>query len=124
MNVQMSDAVAKTVQPARQKISLKPVDPIQHIASFALRFSVDKTSSVLHEMQQIPNCEIAHYDEHGHAILLFETEDSAAISDAHSALTNLDGVMNVNLVYHHMEDIKELDAVVSTEQEKASDHSA
>jgi len=122
VNIQMEDAMVKTVQPPRQKVILKPIDPIQHIASFALRFAVEKNASVLSNMQQIPDCEVAHYDDQGHAILVFETEDSRAISDAHSELTKLDGVMNVNLVYHHMEEIKELDAVVPTEEEKASDH--
>lgn len=122
MNVQMVDAVAKTVEPVRQKISLKPVDSIQHIASFALRFAVGKTHSVLQGMQHIPDCEVAHYDDQGHAILLFETNDSAAISEAHSRLNKLDGVMNVNLVYHHMEEIEELDAVASEEGGNASDY--
>jgi nitrate reductase NapAB chaperone NapD len=115
------DANGERQKPSEsERIKVTDVDAIRHIASFALRFSPEKYTSVVKSIDLISSCEIAHCDAHGYAILVFETPESAVISEAHSTLSQLDGVLNVNLVYHHMEDCQELDAVITQEEESDS----
>lgn len=120
MSAEPEADVVKQKPAELERIAVTDADAVQHIASFALRFSPEKYSTVVDDLARIASCELAHCDVHGYAILVFETPDSAVISEAHSTLSQLDGVLNVNLVYHHMENCEELDAVITQEEESGS----
>ncbi|KZY71219.1 hypothetical protein A3742_00005 [Oleiphilus sp. HI0071] len=120
MNAEPKVRGARLKPSESNRIKVHDVDAVRHIASFALRFTPEKHSTVVDDLARIASCEIAHCDNDGHAILVFETPDSVVISEAHSALSRLDGVLNVNLVYHHMESSEELDAAITQEEESGS----
>ena len=98
-------------------IPLKSEETLVHIASFAARVTSHELSAFQDLIQSIEGCELAHIDEHGHAILLVEAEDSHEITELHKRLSVQPGVMNINLVYHHVEELDELDSLVTVQGE-------
>jgi len=98
------------------KIPVNIVDDIAHIASFAVRFLPRAEQSLRSTVLGIPNCEIAYQDDQGSAVILLEASDNQLITEAHKVLGAVDGVLNINLVYHHAEEKHELDSIVATEE--------
>jgi periplasmic nitrate reductase NapD len=74
-----------------------------HIASFIVTARSERIASVIDVALKLPLTELA-VQEGERLVLVMEGERRGDIMDRVDALRDLEGVITVNLVYHHAED--------------------
>jgi periplasmic nitrate reductase NapD len=74
-----------------------------HIASFIVTARPERIAAVIDAVLKLPQTELAVH-EGARLVLVMEGEHRGEIMDRVDALRDLEGVITVNLVYHHAED--------------------
>jgi periplasmic nitrate reductase NapD len=74
-----------------------------HIASFIVMVRPEREASIVQAIQSLPQTEVVVH-ENGRIVLVMEGEHRGEMMDRVDAIQALDGVITVNLVYHHAEE--------------------
>ena len=80
----------------------------QHISSLVLLHRPEAMPAIETLVEAHAALEIAVHGDY-RCVVLCETEDQRALMDCIDALQALPGVLNVSLIYHHVESLSELD---------------
>jgi periplasmic nitrate reductase NapD len=89
-----------------------------HIASFIVMARPERVVDIMDFIVKLPQTELAA-QEGGRLVLVMEGERRAAIMDRIDALRDVDGVVTVNLVYHHAEDRESLEEEIQDDRHTA-----
>jgi periplasmic nitrate reductase NapD len=89
-----------------------------HIASFIVMARPERAVDIVDFIVKLPQTELAA-QEGGRLVLVMEGARRGDIMDRIDALRDLDGVITVNLVYHHAEDKDSLDEEVPHDRHTA-----
>jgi periplasmic nitrate reductase NapD len=75
-----------------------------HIAGLAVLTRSEQFADVKAELATLPGVEVPVADPAGKLVVVLEAADEAVILSAIQQIHAIDGVLTVNLVYHHCED--------------------
>jgi nitrate reductase NapD len=89
-----------------------------HIASFIVTARPERIAAVIDAALTLPQTELAVH-EGAKLVLVMEGERRGDIMDRVDALNDIDGVITVNLVYHHAEDKDSLEEELHHERHTA-----
>jgi periplasmic nitrate reductase NapD len=89
-----------------------------HIASFIVTARPERIAAIIDEALKLPQTELAVQDG-ARMVLVMEGEHRGEIMDRVDILRDLDGVITVNLVYHHAEDKDSLEEEMHDERHTA-----
>ncbi len=84
-----------------------------HIASFIVHCRPAYLPQLLATIPQLPLTEVTHRSDNGKLVVVAERGSARDITRLTETLTDLDGVLSVNMVYHQIELAEELEEVVS-----------
>lgn len=71
-----------------------------HISSLVIRSRPEQTSSVVQQIQDIDDAQVAHFDDLGRIVVTLETPGEEGIVKAMAALHEINGVVSAALTYH------------------------
>jgi periplasmic nitrate reductase NapD len=89
-----------------------------HITSFIVTVRPDRIATVIDAALKLPQTELAVQDG-ARMVLVMEGERRGDIMDRVDMLRDLEGVITVNLVYHHAEDKDSLEEELQDERHTA-----
>jgi nitrate reductase NapD len=75
-----------------------------HISSLIVRAMPDKLQAIKTEIAALEGAEIFRTDPTGKTVVVLETANQGEIADRIRAMESIPGVLNVSLIYHHVED--------------------
>ena len=75
-----------------------------HISSLVVRAIPDRLEAVKAEIEALEGAEVFRSDPIGKAVVVLETANQAEIADRMRAMESIPGVLNVSLIYHHVEE--------------------
>ena len=76
-----------------------------HIASVVVQGWPDKLPAIETELTSLPGVESHGSSEAGKLVLTLEAENDAGLVETMEYIQMAEGVVNVSLVYHHMEEM-------------------
>ncbi len=71
------------------------------VSSLVIQVKPDNRKSVEAYIDTVPNAEIHGSDEHTKLVVVVEMADDARLSDFMNRVGTLEGVITVNMVFHH-----------------------
>ena len=75
-----------------------------HISSLVVHARPECFAGIDRAIAALPGAEIAIADPSGKMVVTLETKSQAAVADALTTITLLDGVLSAALVFHHVEE--------------------
>jgi nitrate reductase NapD len=75
-----------------------------HISSLIVRAVPQSLDAVKREIEALEGAEIHRSDPLGKAVVLLETANQGEIADRIRTMESITGVLNVSLIYHHVEE--------------------
>jgi periplasmic nitrate reductase NapD len=75
-----------------------------HISSLVVHGRPERLAAIDRAIAALPGAEVAIADPSGKMVVTLETETQAAVADALTTITLLDGVLSAALVFHHVEE--------------------
>ena len=76
-----------------------------HISSLVVRVLPERLAAVISGLADMPGAEVHQSDAIGKVVVVLETENQGEIVDRLRAMESLPGVLNVSLIYHHVDDL-------------------
>lgn len=89
-----------------------------HIASFIVTARPERIAAVIDAALKLPQTELAAQDG-SKLVLVLEGEHRGELMDRVDTLRDLEGVITVNLVYHHAEDKNALEEEIHDDRHTA-----
>lgn len=89
-----------------------------HIASFIVTARPERIAAVIDTALKLPQTELAAQDG-SKLVLVLEGEHRGELMDRVDTLRDLEGVITVNLVYHHAEDKSALEEEIHDDRHTA-----
>jgi len=77
-----------------------------HISSLIVRALPERLAVIAAGIAKMPGAEIHRSDAIGKIVVVLETESQGEITDRLRAMEALPGVLNVSLIYHHVDDLE------------------
>lgn len=83
-----------------------------HISSVVVHGAADRLDAISTAIERLPGVEVHASDPAGKLIVTIESDEEAGIAERLDAIRALDAVYTASLVYHHVEDVEDLDSEV------------
>jgi nitrate reductase NapD len=80
------------------------MDEGYHISSLVVRAMPERIEAIKAEIAALQGAEVHRSDALGKAVVVLETANQAEIADRMRAMESIPGVLNVSLIYHHVEE--------------------
>ena len=112
-HIQDSNQIPNTGQSQVPTNPDGPFGTYVHIASFIVHCRPAYLPQVVERIPQLPLTEVTHRSDSGKLVVVAERGSARDITRLTETLTDLDGVLSVNMVYHQIELAHELEEVVS-----------
>jgi nitrate reductase NapD len=107
MILEASLASSKELQSSKESGIMDPQEV--HISSLVVHAKPEYLATVKHYIEQLPGAEIHGESDKGKLVVVLETRNQGYITDVIEKIGDLEHVLNIALVYHHIEHLDSLE---------------